>query len=379
VKIIIVGPAYPYRGGIADTNQSFAESLQKLGHEVSLITFKLQYPKLLFPGKTQYSKDPAPEGLQIHRLINSINPFNWWVTSKQIKKQQADLIIFRYWTPFLAPCLGSIATLIGNSSLLLALCDNIIPHEQKWFDRYFTAYFVRSFQGFITFSRQVGDELKTFTTAPQIYLAHPINLNLGEAVPKQAAKEKLKLSNDYSYLLFFGLVRKYKGLDLMIKAMAETALKDLKIKLLVVGEFYDEPQEYYDLIEYLGLKERVEIHNEFIPTEQIKYYFSACELITQTYHTASQSGISQLAYNFNKSILVTNVGGLSEIVLDRKTGYVVDKSPASIAEAIADFYQNNRANGFSMAVEKEKEKYSWKRFSEKTLEFAQSLMSDSKQ
>tara|TARA_R110002072_G_scaffold228832_1_gene386053 strand:- start:877 stop:2004 length:1128 start_codon:yes stop_codon:yes gene_type:complete len=373
VKIIIVGPAYPYRGGIADTNESFCTALNELGNDASIVTFRLQYPSLFFPGKSQYSNDPAPENLEIKRWINSINPINWLIAARKINQLKADLIIFRYWTPFLAPCLGSIARFLSKKTKLLALCDNIVPHEHKWFDRLFTSYFVKPFDGFITLSKQVGEELSDFTKAPSFYQAHPINLNLGASIDKSLAKSKLGLDEQINYLLFFGLVRKYKGLDLMLKAMAEPILANLSIKLLVVGEFYDDPNEYYDLIAELKLDNKVEIRNEFIANEAIKDYFSASDLVTQTYHTASQSGISQVAMNFDKPILVTNVGGLSEIVFDGISGYVVEKSPEAIAKAILDFYSNSREMPFSNAVAQEKKNYSWQRFSEKTIEFVQTI------
>ncbi len=373
MKIVVIGPAYPYRGGIADTNESFTRALMKLGNDVELVTFKMQYPNFLFPGKTQFSSDPKPSDLKIHRYINSVNPINWVNTARKINKLKPDLVIVRFWLPFLGPCLGSIARRIKKTTKLIALCDNVIPHEARMGDRAFTKYFINSFDAFITMSKTVSEELKEFTQKPQIYYPHPINDNLGKKLPKLAAREYLKLKNDGKYLLFFGLVRKYKGLDLMLQAMANQQIKDLNIKLLIVGEFYDDPQEYYDLIEQYKLKEHVIIKNEYIPTADIKYYFSAVDLITQTYHSASQSGVTQMAFNFECPILVTDVGGLSEIITHQKFGYVVQKSPEKIAKCIVDYYINNKQIPFTEEIIKEKEKYSWKTLSEGVIELYKTL------
>jgi len=370
MKIIIVGPAHPFRGGIADTNQSFALSFQKLGHEVLLYTFTLQYPSILFPGKSQLSEDPAPKDLKIVRSINSIQPLSWNKTAKALLNENADLIIFRYWTPLMAPALGSIAKKLKGKVKCIALCDNVIPHERKFYDKHLTTYFTKQFDGFITFSKKVKEELNEFTTAPTLVHPHPINLNLGSEMDKSEAKQKLGLQKETNYLLFFGLVRKYKGLDLLLKAIAEKELKDRNIKLIVAGEFYENPEIYTQQIEKLGIQEKVIIHNAFIPTENIKTYFSAADLITQTYHTASQSGITQLALNFNKAVLVTDVGGLSEIVDHNKDGYVVDKEPKAIAAAIVDFYDNNREGAFTAVLKEKKSKFSWDNLSKEVINFA---------
>ncbi len=371
MKVIIVGPAYPYRGGIADTNQSFAQSFQELGHQALLYTFTLQYPSFLFPGKSQYSEDPAPKNLKIKRSINSINPLNWRKAAKELLKENADLIIFRYWTPIMAPAFGNIAKRLKGKVRCLALCDNVIPHERKFYDRFLTSFFTKHFDGFITFSEKVKGELLEFTQRPVMVRPHPVNFNLGEAVDKKEAKEKLGLQENTHYLLFFGLVRKYKGLDLLLDAMAENEIKTRNLQLIVAGEFYDNPEIYTQQIKKLGIEEKVIIHNKFIPTEDVKLYFSAADLITQTYHTASQSGITQMALNFHKSVLVTNVGGLSEIVHHNKDGYVVDKNPRAIAAAISDFYDNQREEVFTAELKDKKENFSWVNFSQEVINYSQ--------
>jgi glycosyltransferase involved in cell wall biosynthesis len=371
MKVLIVGPAHPYRGGIADTNEALGRAFQRIGADTSLITFKVQYPNFLFPGKTQFTEDPAPQGQKILRYIHAFNPFNWISTAIKIRKMKADLIVVRYWLPLMGPCLGSINWLSGQKKKIIGLCDNILPHEKRAGDRLFTKFFLASCSKFMVMSRTVESELLEFTSKAHRYLPHPINDNLGEQQDKVISRQKLGLKKDGKYLLFFGLVRKYKGLDLMLKAMADKRIKDLNVELLVVGEFYDDPEEYHSLCKDGGIVERVHFEDRFIATSEIKDYFSACDMVTQTYHSASQSGITQIAYNFNSPMLVTNVGGLAEIVPHSRIGYVLEKDATTIADAIVDFYENERYDAFSKEVAIEKKKYSWDRFAEELIQLNQ--------
>jgi glycosyltransferase involved in cell wall biosynthesis len=367
MKIVIIGPAHPYRGGIADTNESFCQTLVEMGHDASIVTFTVQYPQMFFPGKTQFSTEAKPDGIRITRWINSVNPINWLMTAKKINQGKPHLVIVRYWLPFLAPCLGSIVRMLDQSITSIAMCDNVIPHEKRIGDKIFTKYFINAFKGFITLSNTTFKELDLFTNKPKTYFPHPININLGKKLPELKARQRLNLDPEGKYLLFFGLIRKYKGLDLTIDSMALDKIKELNIKLLIVGEFYDDPDKYKELIKSKGLEKNVVIVNEFVPTSDIKLYFSAADMVIQTYHTASQSGISQISFNFDCPILVTNVGGLSEIVIHEKVGYVCERNPEEIANYILDFYKNNRKNEFSKNIKKEKEKYSWKSFAEEVI------------
>jgi len=366
MKVLILGPAHPYRGGIADTNEALCRAMLRQGHDAELITFKVQYPSFLFPGKTQYTPDPKPE-LKIHRWIHSLNPLNWIRTAIRIRKKKPEFIIVRYWLPFMGPCLGTINRFISKNTTIIGLCDNILPHEKRFGDRMFTKYFLGSCDRFMVMSNTVEAELKEFTKKPIQYLPHPINDNLGDVQDKMASRQKLKLDPDGRYLLFFGLVRKYKGLDLLLKAMAHPAVVDANIQLLVVGEFYDDPDEYYQLCKKGKIENLVHFEDRFIATSEIKDYFSAVDLIAQTYHTASQSGITQIAFNFNAPMLVTKVGGLPEIVRHMELGYAVEKDPDDISAAILDFYMNQRFESFSQAVAEEKKKYSWDHFAQTIL------------
>lgn len=373
MKIIIIGPAHPYRGGIADTNESFCRSLLAMGHDASILTFKVQYPEFLFPGKSQFTEDPRPEDLQIERAINTVNPLNWFAVSRKLNGMKPDIVIVRFWIPFLGPSLGKIIRGLNKDVKKIAMCDNVLPHESRPGDKLFTRYFLNSFDAFITLSRTTYDELDEFSRRPKSYFPHPINSNLGEEISKNDARSHLDLDLNGRYLLFFGLIRKYKGLDLTLKALAEQRIKDENVKLLVVGEFYVPKEEYLEMIREYGLEDCVQIIDQFIPNSDMKYYFSAADMVIQTYHTASQSGISQIAYNFNCPILVTDVGGLSEVVPHEKVGYVSEKDPKLIAAYIHDFYQNEREAEFRNAILIEKKKYSWEAFSEAMLELANKI------
>jgi len=370
MRVVIVGPAYPLRGGIADTNESFARAFQKEGHEVKIVTFSLQYPNFLFPGKTQYSEDPRPLDLTIDVKINSINPFTWWTTASEINSYNPDIVIFRYWLPFMAMSLGTIAKFLKQNIKKLAFCDNVIPHEKRVGDTQLTRYFVNQFDGFITMSGTVKSELEQFTKKPILCIPHPINDNLGQPVSKDEALNYLNLSPENNYLLFFGLVRKYKGLDLTLKALEHLKNELPSLRLIVAGEFYDDPQEYITLMEDLGVSDNVIIHNKYIATADIKYYFSACDLVIQTYHTASQSGVTQIALNFEKPILVTDVGGLSEVVSHNETGYVVEKNPTAITESVKKHFTKVELHQMINQLKSEKEKYSWVNFANRVIEFS---------
>ncbi len=368
MKIIIVGPAHPYRGGIADTNESFLKSLIDLGHDASIVTFTVQYPEMLFPGKTQFTDDPKPEGLTIDRKINTVNPLNWISTAKYINNLNPDIVVIRYWTPFLAPCLGFIAKRLDSKITKIAMCDNVIPHEHKPWDEALTNYFTSSFDGFITLSETTIKELEQFTNKPKTFFPHPINSNLGEKVSKAEARDRLNLDPEGKYLLFFGLIREYKGLDLTLKALAHPELKAQNVKLIVAGEFYESKEKYLQLIEDLDIQDQVIIHDEFIATSDIKYYFSAADLAIQTYKTASQSGVTLIAFNFDCPILVTDVGGLSEVVIHNQVGFVSPKDPIQIADQIQTFFNQNLFDSISANIAIEKKKYSWETFSNKLIE-----------
>ena len=360
-KNIIVGPAFPLRGGIANFNNALCKAFINEGIHSKIYSFSLQYPSFLFPGKTQFEKGKPPQGFQIKKIINSINPYNWWKVARAIREENPDYIIIRYWLPFMAPCLGSIARMVKwNTNIqVIAITDNVIPHEKRLGDNFLTSYFVKSCHGFLTLSTSVLDDLSKFTNCTnKKFVPHPIYDIFGDRVQKAAAIQRLDLDADNKYLLFFGFIRKYKGLDILLKAMADVRLKG--VKLIIAGEFYDDPQEYLDLISELGIQDQVILKSDFIPSDQVKYYFCACDMVVQTYKTATQSGVTQIGYHFERPMLVTDVGGLAEIIPHHKVGYVTEVSSVAVADAIIDFYANDREQEFAENTKKEKQRFSWK-------------------
>lgn len=367
MKILIVGPAWPYRGGIADFDERIAREYIKKGDEVEIFTFTLQYPSFLFPGKTQYSPDPRPEDLDIKRKVNSINPFNWIKVGRELKKKNADLLIIKFWLPLMAPCFGTIARIVKSNgkTKVVSILDNIIPHEHRPGDKILSKYFVSSIDAFIAMSKSVYDDLKSLNDKkPCLLSPHPIYDNFGTAVSREEAIGSLGLDPSAKYMLFFGFIRDYKGLDILLKAVADERIKNSDIKLIVAGEFYNNSETYFELEKELGLEGKIIWRTDFIADEQVKNYFCASDIIVQPYKTATQSGVTQIAYHFEKPMLVTNVGGLPEIVPNGKVGYSVEPEAKVIADAINDFYANERYSEFVMNIKEEKKKYSWDRMLE---------------
>ncbi|MBK6620945.1 MAG: glycosyltransferase [Saprospirales bacterium] len=361
-KIVLLGPAHPLRGGIASSNERLALELQKEGFEVVLYSFSLQYPSILFPGKSQFTDDPPPPGLKIKTMLNSVWPINWWKTGRALRREGADLIIVRFWIPFMGPSLGTVLRIAcrGRKTRVVCISDNIIPHEKRPFDRLFTRYFVKAAHAFIVMSRSVGEELRQFSrTLPYRYVPHPVYDNYGDPLGREEALAHLGLPADKHYLLFFGFIREYKGLDILLEALADKRLSDLPLHLLVAGEFYADEARCKQLIADLGIAERVSLHDRYIPQAEVRYYFSAADLLVQPYRSATQSGISQLAYHFEKPMIVTRVGGLPEIVDHGKTGYVVEVNPGAVAEAILDFFVHKREKAFGEGVKAAKFRFSW--------------------
>lgn len=361
MKISILSPAYPFRGGIAASTERLAVELQDMGHAVKIITFTKQYPNLLFPGKTQFSDGDAPHSLKIDRKIHSFNPFNWLKCGWQLRKSDADLFIVRYWIPFMAPALGTIMKIAKKNRRAIGFVDNIIPHEKHFYDSILSAYFVGAMDAFVVMSKSVKTELRSFTKKKSIHFSpHPIYDIYGQKPSKKEAKQILGLKEDNRYLLFFGFIRDYKGLDLLFEAMAKPVMNDQKTKLIVAGEFYGNQDKYEQLIDKLDIRNRVILKSDFIPDEEVKLYFAAADLLVQPYKTATQSGIAQIAYHFELPMVVTNVGGLPEIVIDGKSGYVVEPEPEAIAAAIQRFFSKNMSEHFHQGTIELKKRFSWK-------------------
>ena len=376
MKIIILGPAHPYRGGIAALNDRLARQLQNEGHQVTLYNFKLQYPGFLFPGKSQLTDDPAPAGLSILRRVNSVNPFNWLKVGREVRKLCPDLLIVRFWIPLMGPSLGTICRLARKNRHTKVICiaDNMIPHEKRPGDYLLTKYFTGGVDGFIGMSKEVYDDVAKFVKNPRRrYTPHPIYDHYGENVGREEAIRLLGLDAEKKYLLFFGFIREYKGLDLLLQAMARPELSDRNLQLIVAGEFYSDPKPYLEFIQKHDLEDRVHFFTEYIPNTEVNRFFCAADMIVQPYKSATQSGVTQVGYHFDKPMLVTNVGGLGEIIDHGQSGYVVEPDPDFIAKAIADFYANNRQADFIRATIALKEKYSWSKMTSVITELYEEL------
>ena len=360
-SVVIIGPAYPLRGGLATFNQRLAKAFEEEGWDATLLSFSLQYPSMLFPGKTQYSTEPPPKDLKILSKINSINPLNWIQVGRFLQAKKPDLVVVRFWIPFMGPALGTLLRFVRKNkhTRIICIADNVIPHEKRKGDALFTSYFLKSCHGFITMSEKVLKDLRLFEkTKPALLVQHPLYDNFGDRIEKEVAREKLQLPKGEKIILFFGFIRKYKGLDLLLDAMADSRLKEENIKLLIAGEFYEDEKPYLQQIEEKGIGDRLYLHTHFIPDSDVKYYLSAADAVIQPYRAATQSGVTPLAYYFEKPMVVTNVGGLPDLVPHQKAGLVCESKPNSIADAILQLYKTG-VDYFIPHIRIEKEKYSW--------------------
>jgi len=365
-KVVIIGPAHPLRGGLASFDERLARQFQNQDFDTTIYTFSLQYPGFLFPGTTQYSSEPKPTDISINVCINSVNPFNWLIVGNKLRKLKPQIIVIRYWLPFMGPCLGTILRLVklNITTKLVCIADNVIPHEKRPGDKQFTQYCFKPMDAFITMSEKVLIDLKGFTAKPSKQIVHPLYDNFGEALPIEEARKHLNIPINDKIILFFGFIRKYKGLDILLQAMK--LLKEItptsaayNCKLLIAGEFYEDRKLYDDLIAELNIANQLILRTDFIQDSEVRYYLSAADFVIQPYRQATQSGVTPLAYHFEKPMLVTNVGGLPSLVPDGKVGLVAEPNPTSIANKIEALYTIG-FNHFIPYLKEEKKKYSWK-------------------
>jgi glycosyltransferase involved in cell wall biosynthesis len=373
-NLVIIGPAWPLRGGLSAFDEKLATQFTEKGIQTRIDTFSLQYPSFLFPGKSQYTTDPKPNNVNIDVCINSINPFNWIKIGLKLYREKPDLIIVRFWIPFLAPCLGTILKIAKKNkhTKVISIIDNMIPHEKRMGDRLLSKYFVKTVDGFIAMSEKVKNDIKTFSHKPVSISPHPIFNHFGDPITKMEARTQLRLPQQDKIILFFGYIRKYKGLDLLIQAMANEAIKKSGIQLIIVGEFYEDASTYHDLINALGLQNRISFYSNYIPDGEVKNYVCSADFIIQPYKNATQSGVTPLAYHFEKPMLVTNVGGLADTVPHLKTGIVVAPTAEEIAKGIETLYELGEKHFIPNIIE-EKKKYSWSQMTEKFLALYQKL------
>lgn len=384
-KIAIIGPAHPLRGGLASFDQRLCREFLNLGFDCCIYSFSLQYPSFLFPGTTQFAEGPGPEDITIHTAINSVSPLNWWKVGNRIRDEKPDLLIVRYWIPFMGPALGTILRRVRKNkhTKIIAITDNVLPHEKRPGDTLFTRYFLSACDGYVTMSDKVMNDLRQFEDKkPMKKVWHPLYDNFGEAVERTVARKQLDLPSDKKILLFFGFIRAYKGLDLLIQAMGllkkerDSPKNEGKheamdqLILLIAGEYYDDPKKYKDLIRSTGINDMIIERTDFIPDEQVRYYLSACDGVVQPYRNATQSGVTPLAYHFEKPMIVTNVGSLPDLVPHNKVGLVCEPDPESLAAAIKSFFEKEETY-FLPGLKSEKQKYSWENLVNALIEVAQ--------
>jgi glycosyltransferase involved in cell wall biosynthesis len=362
-SVVIIGPAHPLRGGLASYDERLAKAFMDKGYDTTIYTFSYQYPSFLFPGTTQYSSEPPPTDISIKVKINSVNPFNWVSVGNELKKLRPDMIVVRYWLPFMGPCLGTILRRVKKNyhTKIASITDNIFPHEKRAGDKAFTKYFLKPIDGFITMSEKVLADLHQFAKGkPAQFVPHPLYDNFGEKISKREAREKLSINKDDKLLLFFGFIRKYKGLDILLNSMKllKQNAATQNIKLLIAGEFYEDAKNYSELLRDPEIKDNLIIHTEFITDSMVKYYLCAADCVVQPYRSATQSGVTPLAYHFEIPMIVTNVGGLPSLVPDRKVGLVAEPNAENIAEKVKEFFALGE-EFFLPHLREEKKKYSW--------------------
>jgi glycosyltransferase involved in cell wall biosynthesis len=365
--IALVGPAYPYRGGIAQFQQALSAGLEARGHRVSVVTFSRQYPDLLFPGKTQYEPDAREDDARAPRLIDTLSPPSWYRTARHLARLEPDAVVFQYWMPFFAPAYGVIARRVRKRRIKpLVVVHNALPHEKRPGDALLSRFFLKACAGFITLSASVGRDLESLDVAGPIrQVGHPVYDTYGESIPAPEARQRLGVPRDVPVLLFFGFIRRYKGLHVLLESLPAVLKQHPDVHVLVAGEFYDDEAPYHATIARHGLGARVHLHTRYIPHEEVSRYFSAADVVIQPYTSATQSGVVQIAYHFEKPVIVTDVGGLAEVVPDGRAGFVVPpEDPGALAQAIIRFIREDEAENMRAGVREEKQKYSWDRLYE---------------
>lgn len=371
-SVAIIGPAWPYRGGLANFDERLARAWGSRGARVTLHTFIKQYPDFLFPGTSQFTDKPAPTDLKIERTLHAYNPFQWRSASEKILASQHDLVLIRFWIPAMGPSLGYVAKKLvqRGTSRVIALVDNLSPHESRPFDRWLSNKLIRHPHAFITMSNAVAEPLKAVVgSRPVCVSPHPVYDDYGPQLPKEVARHKLGLG-DEKVLLFFGFIRKYKGLDLLLESLSSNWLRESNMKLVVAGEWYEDPAPYKALATQMGLNDFILWHDHFIAEDQIATYFSAADAVIQPYRNATQSGISALAFEYGRPLISTKVGGLSEIIDDGVTGYLCEPNSSSVRNAIERWLIEPNSSEMLTDITKKRAEMSWDRLID-TLESCQ--------
>ena len=364
-KVIIISPAYPLRGGISESTELLYKEYLKKGIDCQIISYSLQYPRFLFPGKKQTTVDDKKKNYNIKPILNSINPFSWYTTSKYIISKRPDYVIFRFWNPFFSICLGLIAYYLNNLNKV-GWVDNVYPHKKIPFQKFLIKFFINKMNAFLVMSKSVKTDLLNFKVSVPVHISnHPLYNNFGSVIKKDLALKKLNLDPNFNYILFFGFIRKYKGLDLLLDAMSSNYIKESKIKLIIAGEFYENEKIYRKKIHDLNLSKYVIIFNNYIKNDEVSKFFCSSDIVVQPYVSATQSGISMIAFHFNKPVLATDVGGLSDYIKNKKNGYIIDPNPQAIVDALRDYFDHNRELNFKEEIKQTKKQYSWSKLVDK--------------
>ncbi len=374
MRIVLIGPAPPHRGGIADTQYTLGLALESEGHDVEIIGFQKLYPNFLFPGKNQYADDYPIKNIIPKLWIHSYFPWKWRAVSKKIEMLQADIILFRYYTPFLAPVYGYLAKKLSNKSVAIALVDNWRPHESKPWDGLMNQYFGKKMSAFITMSENVSNQIQSeLRNKPVLTGFHPMNDDLPLPISKEIAREKLGWDAKAKVVLFFGLIRSYKGLDLLLEAFAKTQKNQSNLRLAIIGECYENTSKYQTIIERLGIRNRIYVDFSFANRQKVQHIFSAADFVVQPYRKATQSGITPWAYHFNKPLLVTDVAGLKDPILKDKTGMVVRPQTEALSEGLESMLSSTTLARFERNIEKVKPSYNWTLFAKEMTTFFKKL------
>lgn len=373
MKIAYLSTFYPYRGGIAQFNANLYRELEK-EYSIKAFTFTRQYPDFLFPGKTQLvTGEDKADIIPSIRCLDTINPFTWGKSARLIAKEKPDLLLMKYWMSFFGPSLGNVAgRLKRRGTKVITVLDNVIPHEKRFIDKPFTKYFLKRNTGFVAMTESVKQDLLSLRpNAPVILLPHPLYDHFGKALDMKEARKKLGVREDSKVLLFFGIIRDYKGLDLLIDAFG---MLDKSYDLIIAGESYGSFEKYQQQIDKNPNKENIKVFDRYIGDDEVPLFFSACDVTVLPYKSATQSGITSIAYHFEVPLIATDTGGLKETIKHGITGLIADKPEVSlIKQRIEEFYSGNTAADFRSEIRKLKEELSWKKFAKELIDFSKSL------
>ncbi len=364
-KIVLIGPVYPYKGGISHYTGLMYRALSQK-YDVTMISYSFQYPKLLYK---RDQRDFSNDSFKIKDTcywINTANPLNWFIVANKINIMRPALVIIQWWHPYFAPCYQAMTSKLKNTKVLF-ICHNVFPHERFPMDKFLTKKTLTKGNRFIVQSRQDEKDLKSIIpNANYARAVHPTyNAFKMQNMSKEEAREILGISREERILLFFGFVRKYKGLEYLIQAMPEIKKRLKNCKLLVVGDFGDDKSEYVSSIVNRNVSDVIEIHDDYIPDKEVEKFFAACDVVVLPYVSATQSGIVQIAYGFEKPVIATNVGGLPDVVNDGKTGYLVPpENPNALSDSVIKFFDDDNQELFEAGVKEEAYRFSWDRMND---------------